>query len=41
MELLDETFDRLSRGEEVIVPHSSSPPDAQRSRGTPLRLGKD
>ena len=42
MELLDETFDRLSRGEEVIVPHFEFARQMRNdSRGTPLRLGKD
>lgn len=40
MELLDETFDRLSRGE-VIVPTSSSPARCATTAGAPLRLGKD
>ena len=40
MELLDETFDRLSRGEEVIVPHFEFARQMRNdSRGTPLRLG--
>ncbi len=42
MELLDETFDRLSRGEEVIVPHFEFARQMRNdSRGTPLRLGKN
>ena len=42
MDLLDETFDRLSRGEEVIVPHFEFARQMRNdSRGTPLRLGKD
>ena len=42
MELLDETFDRLSRGEGVIVPHFEFARQMRNdSRGTPLRLGKD
>lgn len=42
MELLDETFDRLSRGEEVIVPHFEFARQMRNdSRGTPLKLGKN
>ena len=42
MELLDETFDRLSRGEEVIVPHFEFARRMRNdSKGTPLRLGPD
>ena len=42
MELLDETFDRLSRGEEVIVPHFEFARQMRNdSKGTPLRLGKN
>ena len=42
MELLDETFDRLSRGEEVIVPHFEFARQMRNdSRGTPLKLGEN
>ena len=42
MELLDETFDKLSRGEEVIVPHFEFARRMRNdSKGTPLRLGPD
>ncbi|UQT49695.1 hypothetical protein M5E87_08280 [Flavonifractor plautii] len=41
MELLDETFDRLSRGGGHRPPLRVRPPDAQRQPGHPLRLGKD
>ena len=42
MELLDETFDRLSRGEEVIVPHFEFARQMRNdSRGTPLKLEKN
>ena len=42
MELLDESFTKLSRGEEVIVPHFEFARQMRNdSRGTPLRLGKD
>ena len=42
MELLDETFDQLSRGEEVIVPQFEFARQMRNdSRGTPLRLGKN
>ena len=42
MELLDETFTKLSRGEEVIVPHFEFARQMRNdARGRPLRLGKN
>ena len=42
MALLDETFTKLSQGEEVIVPHFDFPNQRRdESRGRPLRLGKN
>ena len=42
MELLDETFDRLSRGEEGIVPHFEFARQMRNDRlGEPLRLKKN
>ena len=42
MDLLDETFTRLSRGEEVIIPKFEFARQMRNdARGTPLRLGKN
>lgn len=42
MALLDETFTRLSRGEEVVVPHFDFANQRRdEARGVPLQLGKD
>ena len=41
MKLLDETFTRLSRGEEVLIPHFDFANQRRSDRVTPLKLGKD
>lgn len=42
MELLDETFTRLSRGDEVIIPHFEFTRQMRNdARGVPLKLGKN